>query len=84
MNKKCLKYINLLQDKKLLTKVSNTLTDLFPKQEGKAYSVGFNRWLSLTKKQRASLYIRHGFDSNKIKSLLQEHTVEQLLQEEKK
>ncbi len=50
----------------------DTLAELFPKAEKETtYSLGFQRWLKISKKKRTALWLIYKFDESLIKDLLQ-------------
>jgi len=65
----------------LQKKVFDMLYEVFPKRSGPepVYSIGFQRWQKLTKKQSLALHKKFDFDGDKIKDMLQTATVEELL-----
>ena len=69
----CQKAVDLLND----------LRPLFTRSaEEPVYSVGFQRWQKLTKRQRVALHVQFDFDSNAIVAALQTQTAKELLAEE--
>lgn len=69
------------QQQEILEKAVNTLAELFPVQAVEpVYSVGFQRWQKLSKKQYIALHKKFGFNNgNMIKEMLQTKTAKELL-----
>jgi hypothetical protein len=69
---------NIILDKDSIELVTTGLAELFPKTEN-SYSIGFQRWTKLTKKQLKEISIYFDFNIPAIKNALQTQTFEDIL-----
>ena len=77
--------INMFQENpELCQKAVDLLNDLRPlftrSADEPVYSIGFQRWQKLTKRQRVALHVKFDFDSNAVVAALQTQPAQELLE----